>query len=139
MSEVAETITTEQLMNMEEKPPQVSYSIVKHEDRWAIMIESGIFDKFTFTIENMRLRYEDENEDGETETKLVEDINSVLDKEIALDFEYDLKTVPANYLDAEGRQEYFENIARNILMDILINYPELYKLSKEDEPPKESE
>ena len=137
--EVAETITTEELSNQEEEQKEVSYSIVKYEDRWAILIESGIFDKFTFTIENMRLRYEDENEDGETETKLVEDINSVLDKEIAMDFEYDLKTVPAGYTDKEGRQEFFENVARNILMDILINYPELYKLGKEDEPQKDTE
>lgn len=138
MSEVTETITTETLSNQEEQK-EVSYSIVKYENRWAILIESGVFDKFTFTIENMRLRYEDENEDGETETKLVEDVNSVLDKEIFMDFEYDLKTVPADYIDQEGRQEFFETVARNILMDILINYPELYKLSKDDEPLKESE
>lgn len=51
--EVAETITTEELSNQEEEQKEVSYSIVKYEDRWAILIESGIFDKFTFTIENM--------------------------------------------------------------------------------------
>jgi len=138
MSEVTETITTETLSNQEEQK-EVSYSIVKYENRWAILIESGVFDKFTFTIENMRLRYEDENEDGEKQTKLVDDVNSVLDKEIFMDFEYDLKTVPADYVDQEGRQEFFETVARNILMDILINYPELYKLSKDDEPLKESE
>jgi hypothetical protein len=131
--EVAETLTKQDLDRQQKFQQEVTYSIVKHEDRWAIFIESGIFEKFTFVILNMRLRYEDENEAGETETKLVEDINEVLDKELALDFEYDLVSVPSEYIDEKGNQQYFEEVARNILMDILVNYPNLYKLDKESD------
>ena len=131
--EVAETLTKQDLDRQQKFQQEVTYSIVKHEDRWAIFLESGIFEKFTFVILNMRLRYEDENEAGETETKLVEDINEVLDKELALDFEYDLVSVPSEYIDEKGNQQYFEEVARNILMDILVNYPNLYKLDKESD------
>ena len=141
MSEVVETISMESLSNQEEEnqlPPElqkeVTYSIVKHENRWAILIENGIFKNFTFTIENMRLYYED----GDT-TKIVSDVEDVVDKDVSMDFEYQLQTVPATYEDSEGKQAFFENVARNILIDILLNYPELYKLSKDDEPIKESE
>jgi len=131
--EITETMTRDQFGEILEKENEVTYSIVQHEDRWAILIENGIFNNFKYVILNMRLRYEDEDEDGNTQTKIVDDINAVIDKELALDFEYDLVSVPSDYEDQEGRQSYFEDVTRNILIDILINYPNLYKLEKDEE------
>jgi len=131
--EITETMTRDQFGEILEKENEVTYSIVQHEDRWAILIENGIFNNFKYVILNMRLRYEDEDEDGNTQTKIVDDINAVIDKELALDFEYDLVSVPSDYEDKEGRQSYFEDVTRNILIDILINYPNLYKLEKDEE------
>lgn len=126
-------MTRDQFGEILEKENEVTYSIVQHEDRWAILIENGIFNNFKYVILNMRLRYEDEDEEGNTQTKIVDDINAVIDKELALDFEYDLVSVPSDYEDQEGRQSYFEDVTRNILIDILINYPNLYKLEKDEE------
>lgn len=131
--EITETMTRDQFGEILEKENEVTYSIVQHEDRWAILIENGIFNNFKYVILNMRLRYEDEDEEGNTQTKIVDDINAVIDKELALDFEYDLVSVPSDYEDQEGRQSYFEDVTRNILIDILINYPNLYKLEKDEE------
>ena len=131
--EITETMTRDQFGEILEKENEVTYSIVQHEDRWAILIENGIFNNFKYVILNMRLRYEDEDEEGNTQTKIVDDINAVIDKELALDFEYDLVCVPSDYEDKEGRQSYFEDVTRNILIDILINYPNLYKLEKDEE------
>jgi len=131
--EITETMTRDQFGEILEKENEVTYSIVQHEDRWAILIENGIFNNFKYVILNMRLRYEDEDEEGNTQTKIVDDINAVIDKELALDFEYDLVSVPSDYEDKEGRQSYFEDVTRNILIDILINYPNLYKLEKDEE------
>ncbi len=131
--EITETMTRDQFGEILEKENEVTYSIVQHEDRWAILIENGIFNNFKYFILNMRLRYEDEDEEGNTQTKIVDDINAVIDKELALDFEYDLVSVPSDYEDQEGRQSYFEDVTRNILIDILINYPNLYKLEKDEE------
>lgn len=133
--EVAETNSQELIDAMEQDTSknEVSYSIVQYEKRWAIKIESGVFNEFVYTIENMRLTYKDENEDEGSQVKLVYDINDVADKDVNLDFEYELRTIPASYIDEEGRQSYFENISRHILIDILLNYPNLYKLEKQQE------
>ena len=93
--EITETMTRDQFGEILEKENEVTYSIVQHEDRWAILIENGIFNNFKYVILNMRLRYEDEDEEGNTQTKIVDDINAVIDKELALDFEYDLVSVPS--------------------------------------------
>lgn len=144
MSEMTETLSTDELMgisidNTQNQQEEVTYSTVKYEDRWAILIENGVFKDFVFTIENMRLTYDDEQEDGDIQTKIVENFEQVIDKEVSLDFEYDLKSVPSAYEDVAGNQEYFENVARNILVDVVMNYPELYKIEKEEEQPNSGE
>jgi hypothetical protein len=124
---------------------EVTYAIEKatsdpNEERWAIRIESGLFKDFLFTINHMRLYVEDEEEDKSLVTD--ENMEELIDKDIQMDFEYDIKYVPATYKDSklkvqagpityENNQTFFEAVARNILMDIVINYPELYSTEKE--------
>jgi len=123
---------------------EVTYAIEKatedpDEKRWAIRIESGLFKDFLFTINHMRLYVEDEN--GK-ELVTGENTEELVDKDIQMDFEYDIKYVPSTYVDSklkvqagpvvyENNQAFFEAVARNILMDIVINYPELYSTEKE--------
>lgn len=121
---------------------EVSYTIEKldeESERWAVRIETGTFREFLFTIEHMRLYTEDE--DGK-ELVTGDNMDELVDKDVHMDFEYDIKYVPPTYVDNsepvtvntqkfENNQELFEQIARNILMDIVINYPELYSTEKE--------
>ena len=98
-----------------------NYGVVKDEsdDRWAIHIESGDFTDFIFKIDHLRLTYKTDDD----RLKLVESYDEVDDKDVILDFQYDLTSVPNN----------FENVARNILIDILMSHPELYKLESNNE------
>lgn len=123
---------------------EVTYAIEKasedpDETRWAIRIETGLFKEFLFTINHMRLYVEDENGKSLVTNDNMEEL---VDKDIQMDFEYDIKYVPATYVDSklkvqagpivyENNQAFFEAVARNILMDIVINYPELYSTEKE--------
>ena len=108
-----------------------NYGVVKDEsdDRWAIHIESGDFADFIFKIDHLCLTYKTDDD----RLKLVESYDEVDDKDVILDFQYDLTSVPKNFENVDGSQQAFENVARNILIDILMSHPELYKLESNNE------
>lgn len=113
--------------NMEDT--SVDYRIIKdNQDKWAILIDNGRFENFVFRIEHLRLTYK--TKDGKL--KLVKSYEDVEDEEITMDFQYELSMVPENYKSEENDQKLFETIAENILIDILANYPETYKLESDE-------
>jgi hypothetical protein len=61
---------------------------------------------------------------------LVKSYDEVENKEVKLDFEYDLTVVPPSYKAQTGDQEEFEHVARNILIDVLMNRQELYTMEQ---------
>lgn len=107
----------------------LTYGIVEDmQGRWAVHLENGKFKDFYFRIEHLRLTYVDDDD----KLKMVEDYSEVEDKEVKLDFQYDLMQVPEGYINKDGDQYEFEEVARNILIDILANHKDLYKLEKDE-------
>lgn len=112
---------------MEEE--SIDYKIVKDNDeKWAILINSGKFKHFVFRIEHLRLTYK--TKDGTL--KFVEKYEDVQDEEITMDFQYELSMVPENYKSEKNDHKLFENIAENILIDILANHPDTYRLESDE-------
>lgn len=119
------------------KTDRIEYRVVKdNEDkRLAIQVGNGYFQNFFFKINRLRLTYETE----EGMIKSVNDWEEVKDKDINLDFEYDLSFVPKTYKQQEGDQEEFEQVTRQILIDVLMNRPELYAMEAFNEHQTDSE
>ena len=116
---------------------RIEYRVVKdNEDkRLAVQVGNGYFQNFFFKINRLRLTYETE----EGTIKRVTDWEEVKDKDINLDFEYDLSFVPKTYEQQEGDQEEFEQVTRQILIDVLMNHPELYAMEAFNEHQTDSE
>ncbi len=108
----------------------INYRVVhdKEDKRLAIQITNGYFSNFFFKINHLRLTFE--NEQGIM--KVVKSYDEVEDKEVILDFEYDLCVVPPTYKPDTGDQEEFEQVARNILIDVLMNRQELYNMETDE-------
>ena len=108
---------------------ELTYGIVEDmQGKWSVHIENGKFKDFYFKIDHLRLTYKDEND----KLTLVKDYSEVEDKEVQLDFQYDLMKVPADFENNDGDQYEFEEVARNILIDILMNHKDLYKLEQDE-------
>ena len=116
---------------------RIEYRVVKdNEDkRLAVQIGNGYFQNFFFKINRLRLTYVTE----EGMIKRVTNWEEVKDKDVDLDFEYDLSFVPNGYKDQEGDQEEFEQVARQILIDVLMNRPELYAMEAFNEHQTDSQ
>lgn len=119
------------------KTDRIEYRVVKdsEDNRLAVQIGNGYFQNFFFKINRLRLTYETE----EGMIKRVTDWEEVKDKDINLDFEYDLSFVPNGYEQQEGDQEEFEQVTRQILIDVLMNRPELYAMEAFNEHQTDSE
>ena len=110
---------------MEENLQELNYSVVPHQGgQGAVVIESGIFSGFKFTIENLRLVYKDV--DGELH--LVEEETDPDELDIQLDFSYDLIEVPETYESKKEDKEHFEGMLQSIVLDVLMNHKNLYQL-----------
>lgn len=108
---------------------RITYGIVENEKKEkAIIIEAGRFKDFIFKIDRLRLTYK--KEDGTL--KIVESYDEVADEEVMMDFQYDLVSVPEAFETNENDQSSFEELAQNILIDILTNHQELYKLESNE-------
>lgn len=134
-SEVLEEFKEEEVDT--NKTDRIEYRVVKDEKdkRLAVQIGNGYFQNFFFKINRLRLTYETE----EGMIKRVTDWEEVHDKDVNLDFEYDLSFVPNEYEQQEGDQEEFEQVARQILIDVLMNRPELYAMEEMNEHKTNSE
>ncbi len=116
---------------------RIEYRVVKDKEdkRLAVQVGNGYFQNFFFKINRLRLTYETE----EGMIMRVTDWEEVKDKDINLDFEYDLSFVPKTYERQEGDQEEFEQVTRQILIDVLMNRPELYAMEAFNEHQTDSE
>ena len=88
------------------------------------MIESGAFNGFKFTIENLRLVYKDVN----GELQLVDEKTPENELDIQLDFSYDLVEVPETYESRTEDKKNFEGMLQSIVLDVLMNHKNLYQL-----------
>ncbi len=114
---------------MEENVQELNYSIVPHQgSQGAVLIESGIFNGFKFTIENLRLVYKDVN----GELQLVEEETDSDELDIQLDFSYDLIEVPEVYESKKEDKEHFEGMLQSIVLDVLMNHKNLYQLGADE-------
>jgi len=110
---------------MEENLQELNYSVVPHEgSQGAVVIESGAFNGFKFTIENLRLVYKDVN----GELQLVDEETDSDELDIQLDFSYDLVEVPETYESRTEDKEHFEGMIQSIVLDVLMNHKNLYQL-----------
>ena len=116
---------------------RIEYRVVKDKEdkRLAVQIGNGYFQNFFFKINRLRLTYETE----EGIIKRVTSWEEVHDKDVNLDFEYDLSFIPPTYTQNEGDQEEFEQVTRQILIDVLMNRPELYVMEEMNEHKSDSE
>lgn len=121
-----EQTETLDVADYQEQVNSVNYRVVhdKEDKRLAVQIGNGYFENFFFKINHLRLTFE--NEQGIME--VVKSYDQVEEKEVVLDFEYDLCLVPPTYTPDTGDQEEFEHVARNILIDVLMNRQELYAM-----------
>ena len=110
---------------MEENLQELNYSVVPHQgSQGAVVIESGVFNGFKFTIENLRLVYKDTN----GELHLVDEKTDADELDIQLDFSYDLVEVPETYESKKEDKENFEGMLQSIVLDVLMNHKNLYQL-----------
>ena len=110
---------------MEENLQELNYSVVPHEgSQGAVIIESGVFNGFKFTIENLRLVYKDVN----GELQLVDEETDSDELDIQLDFSYDLVEVPETYESRTEDKKNFEGMLQSIVLDVLMNHKNLYQL-----------
>ena len=110
---------------MEENLQELNYSVVPHQgSQGAVIIESGVFNGFKFTIENLRLVYKDVN----GELQLVDEETDSDELDIQLDFSYDLVEVPETYESRKEDKEHFEGMLQSIVLDVLMNHKNLYQL-----------
>ena len=109
---------------MEENLQELNYSVVPHQgSQGAVLIESGIFNGFKFTIENLRMVYKDVN----GELQLVDEETDPDELDIQLDFSYDLVEVPETYESKKEDKEHFEGMIQSIVLDVLMNHKNLYQ------------
>ena len=114
---------------MEENLQELNYSIVPHEGAHsAVLIESGPFNGFKFTIDNLRLAYKDVNGD----LQLVDEETDSDELDIQLDFSYDLVQVPETYESKKEDKENFEGMLQSIILDVLMNHRNLYQLGENE-------
>ena len=114
---------------MEENVQELNYSIVPHEGpQGAVIIESGAFNGFKFTIENLRLVYKDVN----GELRLVDEETPENELDIQLDFSYDLVEVPETYESRTEDKQNFEGMLQSIVLDVLMNHKNLYQLGADE-------
>ena len=110
---------------MEENLQELNYSVVPHEgSQGAVIIESGVFNGFKFTIENLRLVYKDVN----GKLQLVDEETDSDELDIQLDFSYDLVEVPETYESRTEDKKNFEGMLQSIVLDVLMNHKNLYQL-----------
>ena len=110
---------------MEENLQELNYSVVPHQgSQGAVIIESGVFNGFKFTIENLRLVYKDVN----GELQLVDEETDSDELDIQLDFSYDLVEVPETYESRTEDKKNFEGMIQSIVLDVLMNHKNLYQL-----------
>lgn len=110
---------------MEENLQELNYSVVPHQgSQGAVIIESGVFNGFKFTIENLRLVYKDVN----GELQLVDEETDSDELDIQLDFSYDLVEVPETYESRTEDKKNFEGMLQSIVLDVLMNHKNLYQL-----------
>ena len=110
---------------MEENLQELNYSVVPHQgSQGAVIIESGVFNGFKFTIENLRLVYKDAN----GELQLVDEKTPENELDIQLDFSYDLVEVPETYESRTEDKKNFEGMLQSIVLDVLMNHKNLYQL-----------
>lgn len=110
---------------MEENLQELNYSVVPHQgSQGAVIIESGVFNGFKFTIENLRLVYKDVN----GELQLVNEETDSDELDIQLDFSYDLVEVPETYESRTEDKKNFEGMLQSIVLDVLMNHKNLYQL-----------
>lgn len=110
---------------MEENLQELNYSVVPHQgSQGAVIIESGVFNGFKFTIENLRLVYKDVN----GELQLVNEETDSDELDIQLDFSYDLVEVPETYESRTEDKKNFEGMIQSIVLDVLMNHKNLYQL-----------
>ena len=64
--------------------------------------------------------------------KPVSSYDEVEEKDVTLDFEYDLTFVPPDYVNQDDDQEEFEHVVRNIVIDVLMNRQELYTMENNE-------
>ena len=114
---------------MEENLQELNYSVVPHQgSQGAVVIESGIFNGFKFTIENLRMVYKDVN----GELRLVDEETDPDELDIQLDFSYDLVEVPETYESKKEDKEHFEGMIQSIVLDVLMNHKNLYQLGADE-------
>ena len=114
---------------MEENLQELNYSVVPHQgSQGAVIIESGVFNGFKFTIENLRLVYKDVN----GELQLVDEETDSDELDIQLDFSYDLVEVPETYESRKEDKEHFEGMLQSIVLDVLMNHKNLYQLGADE-------
>ena len=114
---------------MEENLQELNYSIVPHEGAHsAVVVESGPFNGFKFTIENLRLVYKDV--DGNLQ--FVDEQVDSDELDIQLDFSYDLVQVPETYESKKEDKENFEGMIQSIVLDVLMNHKNLYQLGTDE-------
>ena len=113
-----------------EQTDAINYRVVqdKEDKRLAVQVGNGYFKDFFFKINYLRLTFEDEL----GIMHVVESYDQVEDKEVTLDFEYDLVTVQPSYKIETGDQTEFEQVVRNILIDVLMNRKELYTMEQNE-------
>jgi len=109
---------------------KLAYQVVRdNEDkRLTVHIGNGYFKNFFFKINHLRLTYL-------TDDDMIMPVTSydeVDDKDVTLDFEYDLTLVPPDYVNQDGDQEEFENVVRNVVIDVLMNRQELYTMENNE-------
>ena len=110
---------------MEENLQELNYSVVPHQgSQGAVIIESGVFNGFKFTIENLRLVYKDVN----GKLQLVDEKTPENELDIQLDFSYDLVEVPETYESRTEDKKNFEGMLQSIVLDVLMNHKNLYQL-----------
>ena len=114
---------------MKENLQELNYSIVPHEGAHsAVVVESGPFNGFKFTIENLRLVYKDV--DGNLQ--FVDEQVDSDELDIQLDFSYDLVQVPETYESKKEDKENFEGMIQSIVLDVLMNHKNLYQLGTDE-------
>ena len=114
---------------MEENLQELNYSVVPHQgSQGAVIIESGVFNGFKFTIENLRLVYKDVN----GELQLVNEETDSDELDIQLDFSYDLVEVPETYESRTEDKKNFEGMIQSIVLDVLMNHKNLYQLGADE-------
>ena len=114
---------------MKENLQELNYSVVPHKGAHsAVLVESGPFNGFKFTIENLRLVYKDVNGD----LQLVDEETDSDELDIQLDFSYDLVQVPETYESKKEDKENFEGMLQSIILDVLMNHKNLYQLGENE-------